>query len=142
MTSHDDEVIAAFRAAGGDVGGAYGGMPMLLMHHRGARSGVERVSPLVHWRVSDTTLAVLASNFGSDSHPSWYYNLLAHPITTIELGASTWTIEARVASEQLRAELLTHMRRASPSVEQAVRRTDRSIPVVVLDLKTQAPAPP
>jgi deazaflavin-dependent oxidoreductase (nitroreductase family) len=139
MTSHDDEVIAAFRATGGDVGGIYGGIPMLLMHHRGARSGAERVSPLVYWRVSDARLAVLASNFGSNSHPSWYYNLRAHPITTIELGASTWTVEARVAPAQLRAELLTHMRQASPGVEQAVRRTERSIPVVLLDLKTQAP---
>ena len=108
-------------------------LPLLLLHHVGARSGVERVTPLVYWPVTDQSVAVLASNYGAPRHPGWFYNLLANPTATVELGPQTWKVHARVARADERANLI-HDMAASPAVAAAIGRTSREIPVVVLDL--------
>jgi deazaflavin-dependent oxidoreductase (nitroreductase family) len=73
--SYNQRVIETFRANDGFV---EPGLDLLLLHHVGARSGRERVTPLAYWRVDDTSVAVLASNRGARKHPDWYHNLVAN----------------------------------------------------------------
>jgi deazaflavin-dependent oxidoreductase (nitroreductase family) len=132
--TYDEQVIAEFRSQGGVVKGALAGTPMLLLHHVGVRSGLERVTPLAWWPTGETAVAVLASNFGAPRHPAWFYNLLANPTTIIEIDAETWRVHARVATANERRLVLERIMTATPSAAAAVRKTQREIPVVVLDL--------
>ena len=80
------QVIAEFRANDGKVGGAFEGAPMVLLHHNGAKTGTERVTPLMA-RVDGDTIYVFASKAGAPDNPDWYHNVKANPDTTIEFGA-------------------------------------------------------
>jgi deazaflavin-dependent oxidoreductase (nitroreductase family) len=79
------QVIAEFRANGGKVGGPFEGSPMVLLHHKGARSGTERVTPLMSREEGERTY-IFASKAGADDNPDWYHNVMANPETTIEVG--------------------------------------------------------
>ncbi len=132
--TYNHRVIDAFRAGRGVTGADLEGQPLLLLHHRGAKSGAERVTPLVHWRLDDTSVAVLASNYGAPSHPACPDNLLANPDATIEIGTATVAVHARVSAPGERRQLLARMMTTTPGVAAAVGRTVREIPVVILDL--------
>lgn len=93
----DKEVVAEFRARGGQVGGYFAGAPMLLLHHIGARTGVEHVNPLVYVRDGDD-LVVAASKGGAPDNPDWYRNLTARPRVSIELGTEPDHRPSRPAS--------------------------------------------
>ena len=95
MSDFNDAVIAEFRANAGKVGGGFTGAPMLLLHTTGARSGAERVNPLVYQEVGDD-VAVFASMGGAPTHPAWFHNLVAHPDVTVEIGTDTVPMRARV----------------------------------------------
>ena len=100
MYGFDTKVIQEFRANGGKVvalaqGRPFEGVPMILLHHRGAKTGVERVSPLVFQKVGDS-YAVFATKGGAPSHPDWYRNLRANPDTQVEVGSETLDVSARV----------------------------------------------
>jgi len=84
----NSKIIAEFRASGGTVGGPFAGSDILLLHHTGARTGTERVSPLAFQRVGES-LAVFASKAGAPQNPAWYHNLLAHPDASVEVGTET-----------------------------------------------------
>jgi deazaflavin-dependent oxidoreductase (nitroreductase family) len=116
------------------VSAAPEGLSLLRLHHVGAKSGAERVTPLAYWPVSDTAVAVLASNRGAPRHPDWYHNLLANPTTTVQFGVETWAVRARVAGPDERRVLIDHLTAESDLVAAAVSRTSREIPVVILDL--------
>ena len=90
-------IIDEFRADRGRVGGRFAGAPMLLLHHRGAKTGVERVSPLVY-RPVGRGYAVFASKAGAPTNPDWFHNLRANPATTVEVGTETVPVTARVAT--------------------------------------------
>ena len=90
----DTRTIEEFRANGGRVGGPLAGIPMILIHHIGAKSGIERVTPLAHTPLGDGRYAIVASNGGSPTHPSWYYNLKANARFEVEMGTETFTVEA------------------------------------------------
>jgi deazaflavin-dependent oxidoreductase (nitroreductase family) len=135
--SYDKQVVEEFRARAGAVGGALANTPLLLLHHLGVRSGRGRVTPLAWWSAGETSVAVLASNFGALRHPAWYYNLLAKPTTIAEIGSESWRVHARVAVANERSRLLARIKAATPSAAAAVRSTQREIPVVVLDLLGQ-----
>ena len=137
----DRRVISEFRARGGVVSGL-GNLRLLLLHHVGAKSGVERVAPLVYWPADHRAVVVLASNRGATRHPSWYHNLLANPTTTAEIGPEIWTVRARVSAPHERRAVLARLTADAGSVAAAVRNTSREIPVVVLDLVARiAPGP-
>jgi deazaflavin-dependent oxidoreductase (nitroreductase family) len=136
LDSYNQRVIAAFRARGGVVDS---GLDLLLLHHVGARSGRERVTPLAYWLIDDTTVAVLASNRGAPKHPDWYYNLVANPDAKAEIGTETFVARARVAIPEERSKLLRRIVEQTPSVSAAVSRTSREIPVVLLDLRPVTP---
>jgi deazaflavin-dependent oxidoreductase (nitroreductase family) len=134
LESRDREVIGEFRARQGTVGGALATTRMLLLHHQGAKSGAERVTPLAWWPAGDGAVAVFASNYGAPRHPGWYHNLVANPDTTVEIGHDTWPARARVANPDERRLLLGRITAETPSVTAAIRNTRREIPLVVLEL--------
>ena len=146
MSRHDpldQQVVAEFRARGGVVG-ATSNLSLLLLHHVGVKSGTERVTPLAYWPVGGEIVAVLASNRGAPTHPRWYHNLIANPMTTAEIGTDTWAVRARTADGQRRRILIDAIMAQSPSVAAAVKHAPREIPVVILELlekRGQAPFP-
>ena len=78
-------IIEEFRNNDGVVGGMFEGMPLLLLHHTGAKSGRERLNPLVY-RTVDGRFVIFASKAGADTNPDWYHNVTANPNVTIEVG--------------------------------------------------------
>jgi deazaflavin-dependent oxidoreductase (nitroreductase family) len=113
------------------VGGNFEGAPLLLLHHRGAKSGTERVSPVMYQQVGDN-MAVFASKAGAPTNPDWYYNLIAHPDTVVELGAKTVPVVARVADDDERDPIWERQKKDYPGFADYERATTRRIPVVIL----------
>jgi len=125
------KVIAEFRANEGRVGGMFEGMPVALVHHRGARTGTERVNPLVYLKDGDRYV-IFASKAGAPTNPAWYHNLMAHPETEIEVGTQTIPVRAAEAAGDERERLFAAQAQRSPQFGEYQRKTDRVIPVVVL----------
>jgi deazaflavin-dependent oxidoreductase (nitroreductase family) len=103
--SYNTEIIKEFRANRGRVGGMWTGTTLMLIHHIGARSGVERVTPVACSPQGEGRFAIWAANGGSPNHPNWYYNLRANPLVTVEVGAQTFTVLAEELGGAARAEL-------------------------------------
>ena len=132
-TDFNGQIIAEFRANDGQVGGRYQGAPMILVHHIGARTGTERVVPLVYQQVGEN-FAIFASKAGAPDNPAWYGNLLAHPETTVEVGTETIKVTARVAEPSEREVIWERQKERFPNFAQyEVKAAPRTIPVVVLD---------
>jgi deazaflavin-dependent oxidoreductase (nitroreductase family) len=129
----NDRVIEEFRANAGRVGGSLSGTPMLLLHHVGARSGVERVTPLACSPRPDGGIAVIASNGGSPTHPAWYHNLKAHPRVTVETGTEAFVAEAVELDDAARADLWPELVAEAPTAGAHQSRTARRIPVFILN---------
>ena len=125
------KVIEDFRAHGGQVGGQFEGAPMLLLHTTGAKSGLERVNPMMYLKDGGHTY-VFASKGGADTHPDWYRNLVANPDVTVELGAKTFTAKARPLPEDERARVYAIQAGRYPGFAEYERKTTRVIPVVEL----------
>jgi deazaflavin-dependent oxidoreductase (nitroreductase family) len=125
-------IIEEFRANGGKLTGNFEGAPMLLLHHKGAKSGKERVNPVMYRRVGDS-LAIFASKAGAPTNPDWYYNLVAHPETVVEVGTETVPVVARVPDDAERAPIWEIHKRENPGFADYEKQTSRQIPVVILD---------
>ncbi len=93
MSDWNTKIIEEFRANEGRVGGQFEGATLLLLHHTGAKSGVERVSPLAYFG-QDQRMVIVASKGGAPENPAWFYNLKANPLTKIEVGTETVEVEA------------------------------------------------
>jgi len=91
----NQKVIDEFRANAGRVGGTFEGRTLLLLHHRGARTGTERVNPVAYQRLSDDSVAVFASKGGAPTNPDWYYNLTVAGKGSVELGTGTFPVSVR-----------------------------------------------
>ena len=128
----NDGVVEEFRATGGRVGGRWAGAPLVLVNHRGAKTGTEYTTPLVYTRDGDT-FVVFGSKGGSPAHPHWFLNLVAHPEVTIEVGAETIPVTARVAKGEERARLWAARVAESPSFADYAKATTRELPVVVFE---------
>jgi deazaflavin-dependent oxidoreductase (nitroreductase family) len=124
-------VIEEFRANEGRVGGPFEGATLLLLHHVGARSGKDRVNPLVYNRDGDRYV-VFASKAGAPTNPDWYHNLKANPNVTIEVGTDTIEAVAHEATGELRDRLFEAQVERSPQFGEYQSKTDRVIPVIVL----------
>jgi deazaflavin-dependent oxidoreductase (nitroreductase family) len=125
------QIIDEFRANEGRVGGMFEGIPLLLLHHTGAKSGKSRVNPLAY-QADRGRYAIFASKGGAPTNPDWYHNLIAEPNVTIEVG--TDTIHA-VASEARGDERERIFRTQAENVTQFAdyeKQTERIIPVIVL----------
>lgn len=128
--SFDDRVIAEFRANDGTV--EQFGRDLVLVHHTGARSGVERIAPVVALRTGDAWL-VAASKAGAEDNPAWFHNLLAHPETELEApGEGTVAVQARVLAGAERDAAWTTFTQTHPGFRDYEARTSRIIPVVEL----------
>jgi deazaflavin-dependent oxidoreductase (nitroreductase family) len=130
--SWNDQIIDEFRANEGRVGGPFEGAPLLLLHHVGAKSGTERVTPMMYQAVGDD-LAVFASYAGEDVHPAWYHNLLANPDVTAEVGTDTVTLHARDLPAAERAPIWEKQKADYPGFAGYEQKTSRTIPVVLLE---------
>ena len=130
------QTIAEFRKNHGKVGGHFEGAPLLLLHHSGARSGKNRVNPMMYLKDGDRYL-VFASKGGADTNPDWYHNIKAHPDVQIEVGDKT--IEARAQEIKGTERDRFYARQASlyPTFAQYQRQTKRIIPVVALIPKSR-----
>jgi deazaflavin-dependent oxidoreductase (nitroreductase family) len=128
------KVIEEFRTNGGKIGGAFEGAPMILLHHRGARTRTERVNPLVYQSVGDD-FAVFASKAGAPSHPDWYRNLMANPDTEVEVGTETYHVHARELKGAERDEIWEKQKGLMPGFAdyEEKARGIREIPVVLLE---------
>jgi deazaflavin-dependent oxidoreductase (nitroreductase family) len=128
------KVVEEFRANGGVVGGPFEGLPIVLVHHTGAKSGIERVNPLAYQRLSDDSVAVFASKGGAPTNPDWFHNLVANPNTSIEIGTERYDVTARVAGADERERIWEAQKKAFPNfAEYEATAGGREIPVVVLD---------
>jgi deazaflavin-dependent oxidoreductase (nitroreductase family) len=125
-------IIAEFRANGGKVGGPFEGMPLLLLHTTGAKSGADRVNPVSYRRAGDG-YAVFASKAGAPTNPDWYHNLVAHPQVQVEVGTQTLPMTARVTSGAERDDIWTAHKTQYPGFAEYETKTSRQIPVVVLE---------
>ncbi len=128
----NNNVIAEFRANAGTVGGSFANTPMLLLTTIGTKSGHLRVTPVCYTNDGDR-IVVLASKAGAPTNPDWYYNLLANPIATVELGAETFQTRASVAGGEERKRLYDRQAAIMPGFAEYQRKTTRQIPVVVLE---------
>jgi deazaflavin-dependent oxidoreductase (nitroreductase family) len=124
-------VIDEFRANGGKVE-AFPANNLVLLHHTGAKSGQERVSP-VAYQVVDGGYAIFASKAGAPDNPAWYHNLIANPTATIEIGTDTVPVTARVASPEEREPIWTRQKQDQPGFAEYEQKTTRQIPVVILE---------
>ena len=132
MNEWNRQIIAEFRANGGKVGGPFEGAPMVLVHHKGAKSGIERTTPLMYLPEGDS-IVIFASKAGAPTNPDWFHNLEANPDTTAEVGTETVRVRARVAEGAERDDLWTRQKAAYPQFQGYEDATDRLIPVVVLE---------
>jgi deazaflavin-dependent oxidoreductase (nitroreductase family) len=124
-------VIEEFRANGGRVV-QFEGRPLLLLHHKGAKTGTERVNPLVYQPLGEN-FAVFGSKAGAPTNPDWYHNLLANPDTAVELGDGTVEVRARVAEGEERERIWERQKRDNPNFADYEKLTTRPIPVVILE---------
>ena len=124
-------IIDEFRENDGKVGGRFEGKSLLLLHTRGAKSGQERINPLAYVRDGDRYV-IIASKGGAPTNPSWYYNILASPLVTVEAGNETFQARAAVAEEPERTRLYNKMVEMMPGFDDYRRKTTRNIPVIVL----------
>ena len=126
-------IIEEFRANEGRVGGMFEGRPILLLHHRGARTGTERVNPLAYQDLGDGSVAVFGSKGGAPTNPDWYHNLRANPDASVEIGTGSFDVKARVAEGEERERIWEKQKRDMPGFADYERNTTREIPVVVLE---------
>ena len=133
MSDFNQGIIDEFRANDGKVGGYFANATLLLLHTIGAKSGQPRTNPLAYITDGDR-LVVIASKSGVDSNPDWYYNLLANPTVTVELGNEQFQARATAVTEEPeRSRLYAKMVEMMPGFADYERKTSRRIPAVVLE---------
>jgi F420H(2)-dependent quinone reductase len=124
---------ALYRASRGVIGHRIPGLPpMLLLDHRGAKSGTERTTPLVYLADGDRHV-IVASKGGHAKHPAWFHNLKANPDTTIQVGSRRIPVRAKVATEAQRKRLWPKVVEIWSDYAVYQKRTNRKIPLVILE---------
>ncbi len=129
----NQKIIEEFRANEGKVGGSFEGAPVLLLHTTGAKSGLERVNPMMYLNENGRTY-VFASKAGADADPDWFRNLVANPHVMVEIGARTLVgIAAPVVGDE-RARIYAVQSERYPGFAEYQAKTTRVIPVVEIVL--------
>ena len=132
----NEKVIADFRANDGRVGGPFEGAPMVLVHHRGRRTGHEYVNPMMYLAAErgDGAIYVFASKGGAPTNPDWYYNLTAAGEASVELGASSSPVTVSELTGEERDTIYAEQARRYPGFAEYERQTAgvRVIPVLEL----------
>ncbi len=133
MAGWNEGIIEEFRANEGRVGGRFAGMPILLVHHKGARTGTERVNPLAYQKLGDDAWAIFGSKGGAPTNPDWVYNLKANPHAKVEIGTEAVEVKARIAQGEEREGIWEKQKKAVPGFAVYEERTRRQIPVIILE---------
>jgi deazaflavin-dependent oxidoreductase (nitroreductase family) len=124
---------AVYRATRGVIGHRVPGLPpMLLLDHTGAKSGIERTTPLLYMKDGENVF-IVASKGGYPKSPAWFHNLVANPETTVQIGAEKRPVRARVATDAERERLWPKAVDAYSGYADYQKRTDRKIPIVILE---------
>lgn len=136
MNDWNRKVIDEFRANGGQVGGQYAGGPLVLLHHRGRRSGREFVSPVLFQPVDGErdAINIIASKGGAPTHPEWYHNLVAAGTALVETGTETYEVTVRDLPAGERDEVFGRIAGRFHGFQEYARKTEgvRTIPVLEL----------
>ncbi len=133
MNDMNNKVVAEFRANNGKVGGFFEDKDVLLLTTIGAKSGEERLSPLVYTRDGDRYV-IAASMGGAPKNPAWYHNLVANPKVTVEVGTEKFEATATVIADRAeRDRLYAGMVAHAEGFADYEKKTDRVIPIVVLE---------
>lgn len=135
MSDVDDfnnNVIAEFRKTGGTVSGHFEGLNMILLTHKGAKSGVKRTTPLV-CSMDQGKAVVIASMGGAPTNPAWYHNLVANPVVTVEHGTDKYQARAVEATCDERRRLFVQQAAIMQNFTEYEAKTTRTIPVFVLE---------
>jgi deazaflavin-dependent oxidoreductase (nitroreductase family) len=127
----NEQTIAEFRANGGKVGGPFEGMPLLLLHTVGAKSGQPRINPVAAFDI-DGKLLIVGSYNGADADPAWLYNLRAQPNAHIEIGADAYDVAARELPRDERDAVYPRIVEKAPGFGEYQHKTTRVIPVIEL----------
>jgi len=131
MNAWNRQIMEEFHAHAGKVGGPFEGVPLLLLTTIGSRSGQRRTSPVGYVPDGDR-LIIFATRGGLPTNPDWYYNLLAHPEVTIEVGTETFEVTAVVITGEERDRLYTRQVERAPVFAEYQAKTTRKIPVIAL----------
>jgi deazaflavin-dependent oxidoreductase (nitroreductase family) len=123
--------IDEFRANGGRIGGRFEGRPVLLITTKGAKTGRPHTTPMMYLR-EDGHLYVFASKGGAPTHPDWYWNLVANPTVTVELGTERFEATATSLADGERDRVYARQSELYPQFADYQRKTERLIAVVEL----------
>jgi deazaflavin-dependent oxidoreductase (nitroreductase family) len=126
------EHVERYRATDGAEGHEWQGTVCLLLTTKGRRSGEPRTSPLIYGRHGEDLL-VVASKGGADEPPAWYLNLEADPDVEVQVLGDVFRARARDATPEEKPEMWRTMVAEWPPYDDYQRKTDRPIPVVVLE---------
>lgn len=128
-----DEHVRRYEETDGAVGHDWeGGAPVLVLTTTGRKTGAQRKFALIYQRVGGGYV-IVASKGGADSHPGWYLNLRERPEVGVQVGADKFTAHARTVGPDEKAALWPTMTKVWPSYDDYTQKTDRDIPVVVLE---------
>ena len=132
MPLYGQEHIDRYTATDGEEGHDWQGTQTLILTTKGRRSGQQRQSPLIYGRHGDGYL-VVASKGGAPEHPAWYLNLEANPEVDVQVKGDKFHARARTATPEEKAELWSIMTKEWPDYDNYQKKTERDIPVVVLE---------
>ncbi|WP_280424151.1 nitroreductase family deazaflavin-dependent oxidoreductase [Nocardia carnea] len=133
----NDRIISEFRANEGRVGGPFEGAPMVLLHHRGRKSGRESVTPTMYLPDEQNPgelIYVFASKAGAPTNPDWYYNLTTAGKATVERGTESYPVLVTEVSGAERDRIYAEQARRYPGFAEYEEKTRgiRTIPVLAL----------
>ena len=120
-----------FRANHGKTLGDFEGRPILLLTTIGAKSGEERVNPLIYADYGER-LIVCAAAGGQERNPGWYYNIVANPRVRVEVGDEEFSVDAIVTSGADREAIFAERCANSPAFNEYQAKTAREIPIIAL----------
>ncbi|MDU0290299.1 nitroreductase family deazaflavin-dependent oxidoreductase [Saccharothrix longispora] len=136
MSDWNAKVIEEFRANEGRVGGPFAGAPMVLVHHRGRKSGRELLTPMMYLPhdTDDDVIYVFASKAGAPENPDWYYNLTTAGRAGVERGTDTYPVIVREVTGVERDQRYDEQARRYPGFAEYAQKTAgiRTIPVLEL----------
>ena len=136
MSDWNASTIAEFRSNGGRIGGYFEGAPVVLVHHRGRKSGREYVTPMLYLRhdTEPDTIYVFATKSGAPTNPDWYYNLSAGD-GSVERGTETYNVTVREIKGADRDRIYAEQARRYPGYAEYPRQTSGIRTIPVLELK-------
>ncbi len=134
ITLVNESHIKAYQETDGETGHMWNGATALLFTHTGRKSGQKRTTAIIYTQVGDR-YAIIASMGGAPKHPAWYHNVVANPDVDVQIKGDKFAATARVADSAERAELWAEAIKQWPNFDVYQSRTERVIPVVVLERK-------